>query len=165
MECKRCKVDKSLNGSGRCGGCEEYVKKYYKEHRAQEIARATKSQNRDRTKTNQYKRELTRKNPIGYMIQRIRSRAKLNNIPFDLTKEDIVIPSVCPVLGIPLQVSDGKAGPNSISLDRINPELGYIRGNIVVISHKANTIKSDATLLELEKVLIWLKTLQRVDIP
>lgn len=43
-------------------------------------------------------------------------------------------------------------GPNSPSLDKIVPELGYVKGNIVVVSLRANQIKSDATIEELQAV-------------
>lgn len=156
-KCKRCKVEKPLNDKGRCEGCEKYLKDYYEEHRQESIARATKSQKKNRFKTKEYKRELNRKNPVGYLLQRVRSRAKLEGIPFDLTKDDICIPSHCPILNVPLQVNDWKVGPNSISVDRIVPELGYVKGNIAIISHRANTIKSNASIEELERVVEWLK--------
>ena len=156
-KCKRCKVEKLLLDNGRCEGCERYCVTYYKEHRQREIDRAKRSQNKDRVKTNKYKRELNRKNPAGNKLQHIRSKAKAENIPFNLTIEDIVIPSVCPILGIPLQINDVHVGPNSISIDRIIPELGYVKGNVAIISHRANSIKNNASVEELEKVLEWLK--------
>lgn len=157
VRCKSEKQDSEFYNENRCQACKDYYSTYYKNNRQQEIDRSKRILNKDRDKTNAYKRSLCRKNPIGYMIQRIKSRAKLNNIPFDLSKEDIVIPDVCPVLGIPLKVNDGKVGPDSISLDRIVPELGYVRGNVAVISQKANTIKSNGSVEDLEKVLLWLK--------
>lgn len=72
-------------------------------------------------------------------------------LPFDLTPEDVLIPDICPVLSIPLErVSENK--DNAPSLDRINNSLGYVRGNVVVISFKANRIKSNASLSDLRKV-------------
>lgn len=161
-KCGRCKTDKlesEFYNENRCQKCKDYYDAYYKNNRQQEIDRAKSVLNKDRNKTNAYKRSLCRQNPIGYMIQRIKSRAKLGNIPFDLSKEDIVIPDICPVLGIALKVNSGKVGPDSISLDRLIPELGYVKGNVMVISHKANTIKNNATLEELEKLVDWLKEL------
>jgi len=35
--------------------------------------------------------------------------------------------------------------------------MGYVKGNVWVISHRANRIKNDATLLELEKLVTALK--------
>ena len=83
-----------------------------------------------------------------------KGRAKKLGLPFDLCPKDIVIPAVCPVLGIPLFSNVGKLGstPNSPTVDRIIPVKGYTQGNIQVISHRANTIKSDATAEELMQV-------------
>jgi hypothetical protein len=47
---------------------------------------------------------------------------------------------------------------NSPTVDRLVPELGYIEGNISVISHRANSIKRDASAEELEKVLAWVRS-------
>lgn len=159
MNCKRCKVDKPLNGRGRCGACEEYVKKYYKEHRLQEIARAQKSnQNKTREEHNLYKRGLNRRNPLSICLQQAKQRAKKLNLPFNIKLEDLELPTVCPVLGISMQVNTGHCKENSYSLDRIIPELGYVKGNVAIISYKANTIKNNASIDELEKVLLWLKS-------
>lgn len=75
-------------------------------------------------------------------------------LPFDLTADDLEIPDFCPALGIPLYRASGcKAqGPNSPTLDRLNPDLGYVRGNVLVVSARANQIKSDSTPSELYRV-------------
>lgn len=86
-----------------------------------------------------------------------KNRARIKGIPFSITKEDIVVPDICPVFGIPLARNVGEPGSNSPSIDRIRPELGYVPGNIVVISHRANQLKSNATVGELERVTEWLK--------
>lgn len=159
MICKRCKVDKiTLNERGRCVKCEEYVVNYYKEHRDQEIARAQRSnKSKTREEINEYKRNLNRRNPLNILLQQARRRSKLKNIPFDITVDDLTVLEICPVLGIKIQVNSGCVKENSISLDRIIPELGYVKGNVAIISYKANTIKNNASVEELEKVLNWLK--------
>lgn len=86
------------------------------------------------------------------VLDRVRSRAKLRGIPFDLELEDIVIPEVCPVLGIRLERATRGTTDSSPSVDRIKPELGYTKGNIVIVSSRANRIKSDATPQELTAV-------------
>lgn len=93
-------------------------------------------------------------NPARSMLASARKRAKKNGLPFDLELSDIKIPAYCPVLGIPLvaAASKGAPTPNSPSIDRIKPELGYTKGNILVVSLKANQIKSNATLEEILKV-------------
>jgi len=47
---------------------------------------------------------------------------------------------------------DGKVRPNSPSIDRVSPGKGYVKGNVIVVSQKANSIKSNATPHELERV-------------
>lgn len=91
-----------------------------------------------------------------YVIRRIKHKSKHNNIPFNLTIDDIIIPEYCPIFGIKLKLGfNSGAGGNSdsISIDRIDPNKGYIKDNILIISHKANTLKNNATLEELKKVL------------
>lgn len=96
-----------------------------------------------------------------------KKRAKEQGIEFKITPEDIFIPDVCPVLGMPLERSVGKASPNSPSLDRIIPELGYVPGNVRVISMRANAIKNDANLDELLKVAAYLERalLRKAEVP
>jgi hypothetical protein len=80
-------------------------------------------------------------------------RAKTFSLPFDIHVTDITIPEFCPLLEIRLECGTGKAHANSPTLDRIIPALGYVKGNIQVISRRANAIKNDATLEELERVV------------
>jgi hypothetical protein len=86
-----------------------------------------------------------------------KERAAKKGVPFDLSLEDIVVPERCPILEIPLAKGAGRCQPNSPTLDRLNPALGYVRGNVAVISHRANSIKNDASLDELAAVLNWLE--------
>ena len=99
-------------------------------------------------------------NPERYMHSRAKSRAKKRGIEFNIDKSDIDIPIICPILGIPIikEYKKGKKnGPtsNSPSLDRIDNSKGYTKGNIRVISHKANTMKHNATKEELIQFAIW----------
>ena len=93
------------------------------------------------------------------IFTRIKGKAKQENIPFSIDLSDIIIPEFCPVLGIKLQKSrvQGNPLPSSPSVDRVIPEKGYIKGNIAIISFRANRIKNDATEEELEKVLKYVK--------
>lgn len=86
-------------------------------------------------------------------------RAKKTGLPFNLTPKDIVIPEFCPVLGMKLQECVGKKGPgdSSPSVDKIIPSLGYVKGNVRVISYRANAIKRDASAEELYKVLAYVE--------
>ena len=121
-----------------------------------------------RVKSNSYcascKREYQRRNDISIspemkMLKSARSRARKKDLSFDLDIGDIFIPEQCPVLLIPLHKGKGKASDNSPSLDRIIPKKGYVKGNVTVISTRANRIKSNATYKELNKVSCWLEGL------
>jgi len=79
------------------------------------------------------------------MLKRAFYRAKRDNIPFNLKIKDIIIPTYCPILGIKLEQTTGTAQDCSPSLDKINPDLGYVSGNIKVISRLANIMKAHAT--------------------
>lgn len=81
----------------------------------------------------------------------------MKNVPFDLTAGDVRIPSHCPALGIPMHRNANRAGDDSPTLDRVVPHLGYVAGNVVVISGLANRIKSSATWQQVLAVGIWLK--------
>ena len=89
------------------------------------------------------------------MWNRAKNRARKIGVRFDLKPSDIVIPEFCPVLGVKLVRSKMKSNFASPSIDRIFPERGYVRGNVRVISQKANTIKNNSTIEELEKVLAY----------
>ena len=82
----------------------------------------------------------------------LKSSAKKRGIEFDIDMVDlnnISWPLTCPVLNIPLAFNNGRVRDNSYSFDRINSSKGYTIDNIVIISMRANKLKSDATLDEL----------------
>lgn len=91
------------------------------------------------------------RNPKQIMLLNSASRSRRKGIPFAMTVEDFDIPATCPVLGIPLE-SASKRHDGSPTIDRIINDLGYVKGNIIVISWRANRIKSDATLDELRAI-------------
>ena len=91
------------------------------------------------------------------MLGEAKMRAKAKGLPFNLDLSDIVIPDVCPVLGIPIRGAVDKFDYQSASLDRLIPKLGYVKGNVNVISMRANTVKNNSTYEELEKVYKWVK--------
>ncbi len=95
------------------------------------------------------------KNPGGYLVAHAKCRAKQLGVAFDLRPEDVAIPELCPVLGIKLQWNYGKrasANHSSPSLDRVDGRKGYVKGNVVVISNRANHLRNNATAKELQLV-------------
>lgn len=90
-----------------------------------------------------------------------KKRALLKGFEFNLEVEDIPeIPKYCPILGIEIKANIiGQPLDSSPSLDRIDSKKGYIKGNIQIISNRANRIKADATIEELDKLINFLKNL------
>lgn len=112
-----------------------------------------KKKHRTRDKDPQgYQRSLRRANPSRYLWRSAKGRASRQGIEFDLLPEDVVIPLHCPVFGIPLLISEGRHTDNSPSVDRVDSSRGYVRGNVEVISWKANRLKSNATPQELRRL-------------
>lgn len=104
------------------------------------------------------------RDPAYYLHGRLRQRARKLDVPFDLTVEDVGVllaaALTCPVLGMPLVFSlgNGSGGrDDSPSFDRFIPTLGYIRGNVSVISNRANRMKYDASLAELKLLVAWME--------
>lgn len=95
--------------------------------------------------------------PEVYIWSMARRRAKQTGRPFSITPDDIRIPDVCPALGLKLEFGVGHNQPNSPSIDAIIPALGYVPGNIAIISHRANGIKQNVGPEELRKVADWLE--------
>ena len=91
------------------------------------------------------------------MFRRAKGRAKDCGLEFTIEKSDIVIPEYCPILGIKLEHHKGQSGgrPSSPALDRIDNSKGYVKGNVVVISHLANMMKSSANEVELVTFAKW----------
>ena len=87
-------------------------------------------------------------NPIKVKLQLKKAQCKKEGIPFNITEDDISIPVTCPLLGIPVVMTLGKGGSgreNGWSLDRLDASKGYVKGNVWVISGKANRMKQDMT--------------------
>lgn len=102
---------------------------------------------RENTRNNTTKNYLSSKS----LLRRAKVRAKEKNLEFDIEESDIVIPDVCPILKTPFIIRT----PYTASLDKIDNTLGYVKGNIQVISRKANMMKSDASREELINFANW----------
>lgn len=158
LECKTCKEKKPLS--------EFYKDKYSRNGYRSSCKKCQIAQNSTPKALGRhrlYGRKRRKDIRVG-LYERAKSRAKQNGIPFRITINDIYVPKLCPVFGTPLEVGVGNKHhtPNSPSLDRVNPELGYVPGNTVVISYRANRIKNDSTLEELEYLVKFIKSFQRV---
>ena len=151
--CKNCAEPLNECASDRAEYCSVYCGNYYRRKKYEKNLKEGKSPGR-------YKAEGSL--IVRNMLSRVKYRAAEKGLKFDITHKDLVIPEVCPILKIPLELQLGKGRglhPNSPSVDRINPKLGYIKGNVRVISARANLLKSDATITELVSILEDLRKL------
>ena len=100
-----------------------------------------------------YMRQRRLRKPAKTLLDRARSRAARRGVRFSIGLDHIVIPPSCPALGIPITLGEERSA-NSPSLDRIVPKLGYVPGNVRVISDRANRLKSNRSLSELRKFAV-----------
>lgn len=107
--------------------------------------------NIERYKANDVRRHAL--DPRKKMLRTARFRAQKHRRECTLVLSDIVVPEVCPLLGIPIFVGSRAVKNNSPTLDRKDSSKGYTPDNVWVVSWRANRIKSDATLEEM-KLLI-----------
>jgi hypothetical protein len=113
----------------------ETSKEQYLKHKEQKLARTRDSRERHYEK---------------HLYKNIRARCSKANIPFDIEVSDIIIPSLCPYLGCELTRTQGKGKVwTNASVDRIDPTKGYVKGNIQILSNKANLMKAHASQEEL----------------
>jgi hypothetical protein len=112
-----------------------------------------------RRRINDRRNARRRINPALELWRLAKVRARKNGLPFNIEVSDLSVPEACPVLGIALVWGCGKRQKDaSPTVDRIVPSLGYVKGNVAVISWRANRIKSDATADELSAVLEYFKS-------
>lgn len=135
----------------------EKIKMYYEEYKEKlvngEIPEEEIEKKRISSKMASDKERL--EFPSKYLHRAAKERAKRNNIEFYLDVEDIIIPTHCPVLGIELSFMNRGIKDNSPSLDRIDPSKGYIKGNVMVMSFLANSMKRTADSKTLLKFADW----------
>lgn len=172
----------------RCAECQE-VKHFSEFHKHAQCLLGLYTKCKECRKLDS-KKAYSKESPEYRLWYRAQRRANAKGLPFNIKPEDIEIPAVCPVLGVPLVmpgqqpsllmtgrfedaltaliqgrpvplntavVSRGEVRTSSPSLDRFDPKKGYVRGNINVISDRANTLKNNASVEELEKVVAWMK--------
>lgn len=159
VPCKNGHIAERFTASGRCVVC---VDERAHARRAANIARAAR---RAANKDQRDKQARARNDSLVWKTHRLvvssRARAKKAGVPHTIVDADIAIPEFCPALGIRLVSKRHKQGPlpTSPTLDRIVPKLGYVPGNVFVISHKANTMKSYGTLEDLKALVAWLENI------
>ncbi len=168
--CSRCNAEKSIScfykNNGVCRECrnkravENYIlmpidRKEIIRKKAREIT------DEQRQRKNERMYRCYRKDIVKNIYEHAKRRAREKKYAFDIGMEDVIIPDVCPVLGIPLIIGDGYQTHNSPTLDRICNDRGYVKGNVQVISWRANSLKRDATVEEIRSILKYMENMDR----
>ena len=133
-----------------------------------------RQKNKEKISAQRQARREQHKGIIDYALRSLlagaKSRAKIKNLPFDLTLEwlEAMVVSHCPITLQPLdwfkeQVVNARHTPNSPSIDRVIPELGYVQSNCAIISHRGNTIKNSGTIDEHRRVVQYMAAQQLRD--
>lgn len=163
--CHKGHVRHRYTASGMCAGC-AYEK--YKEVGAGFVSQESRKKTNDKwnssEKAAEAKARWRQKDPkrswAVYAVGGAKQRAHKAGVSFDLSNDYVrsIIPDTCPIFNTPFIFIGGKKMRlDSPTLDRIKPELGYVKGNVAVISAKANAIKSSATADEIQAVADWLR--------
>ena len=138
--CPKCKEDKSpeafIEDQKRIDGLACWCKKC---NAASGLA--WREANRERVAENFVK--YWSAHPERLLLRNAKQRAKLKSVPFAIRESDILIPSNCPLCECRLETGEGKVQATSPSLDRQDPPLGYVPGNVWVICWGCNRTKQD----------------------
>lgn len=135
----------------------EHDREYGRTHREEKKAYNQEYMKTHKEEIKKQKFEKRVKTIQKEMFKHAEGRAKKQGLPFDMIMEDIPVPEVCPILGIPISVGKGKLHVGSPTVDRLIPSLGYVSGNVCVISHRANSIKNNGTVEEHRKIADWME--------
>lgn len=145
VECKKAPIARERN------------QKWYKENGSIRNKRKQSDRKVNPSKYAKQQKNWRDRNPRQAMLIAARSRAKLAGLDFNIDLSDVVIPENCPILGIRLKAGKEFGRTNSPSLDRIDNSKGYIKGNVAVISTRANILKRDASLYELVQLVKYMR--------
>lgn len=165
--CSKCKLRKLLKERARgarnyrCMSCDKiYKNDHYSLNSEKYKIASAKWRKTHQEQVKQVAFESKRNNPEKYLLSLAKRRAKEKGLEFSISVTDIVIPKVCPVLGIKLEkVPSGTRTqlPGTPTIDRLNPKKGYTKDNVKIISWRANSLKGDGSLAEFQSLVEWLK--------
>ena len=123
------------------------------------------TKNRCKECISKYARDRMHNDPVKYklkaMIKGARRRAKLQKVPFDIDGDWLVTQfghlTHCPATGVKFEWTANRVkSKNSPTLDKFIPEKGYVKGNVHVISARANSMKSNASTDTLIMFAQWI---------
>lgn len=151
--CKYGHISERLVKGGSCRTCKNLNSENIRNKNREEYNRYCREKKKEKYSTEK-RRESYIKNNAKELYYAAKHRAKIKNINFTIDLEDVIIPTVCPVFGIPLDYRNRLHAP---TLDRVINELGYIKGNVRVISSKANRLKNNGTIEEFKQIIKYMQ--------
>jgi hypothetical protein len=140
--CTQCKKEKSVKDFEKDSRYRDNLRRKCREcrnlqRRESYSRRFPKGKRRPRNwaKEAEYAKGKRRRHIAKYLIQSAKRRASAKSLPFDLDmyEEEVIArvkPMRCELSGIQLKMADGQRDFDSISMDRIVPEKGYVITNI-----------------------------------
>lgn len=168
-KCSKCEIEKPLSDFYKnkvskdgyradCKKCMNIVRDAWADKnkdRLQELSKNYRKREDIKEKRNINQKDWRKNNLNWELWYKAKRRSIEQSLPFDIEPNDITIPTNCPILGIALFITENRIGDHSPTVDKIFPELGYVKTNIVVISAKANRIKNNGTVDDIKKVYNW----------
>lgn len=152
--CTRCKTDKFTSDFSKCKTYKDGLSMY---------CRSCNKELKDKRKPQNKEYHAKRYNAYSdkeILLKNIRSNAAKRGESTDITLDDIPpVPSFCPILGIPI-TTRSRNRSNAVSVDRIDNSKGYVKGNIVLISMKANVCKNNMTFDQIASLYNFYKQFQ-----
>ena len=103
--------------------------------------------------TKNYEQDLL----IRTLMKYAKRRAKEKDLEFNIRSSDIPWSDTCPIFGTVFERNRGKVVHNSPSLDRVDSNLGYIPGNVRLISWRANQLKHAMTLDQARNLVLYME--------
>ena len=164
--CVKCKLKKALKEFPKlhgkslhiCLNCKNKLwRRWYSKNRGKRVQYERIFREKYKNSINKKRRLARRTAPERFLLADCKARALKKKLFFNLTVEDLQIPKICPVLGIPIRVSNKHASDSSPSIDRIDNTKGYIKDNVLVVSWRANNLKRDSSQLERKKLYLFYK--------
>jgi hypothetical protein len=121
-----------------------------------------------RRKERKYVQKRRLENAKLVIVQKAMSRIPTDKWLLGTAQEAVRLlhwPTYCPALGIELNYLGKRNDPANVSLDRHDNDKPYVHGNVFIISYRANSIKTNATVKELYAVAWYAKNKPKVPAP
>jgi len=128
----------------------EYSRKHYKEHREEIKDAVRKRYKANPEKVNARMKRYRNTHPFKSSLWGIKTRSKKSGLEFDLDEDYlkqlwVECDGICPVMGVPMLKFSERNDPYTMSIDRIIPEKGYVKGNVRFVSLWYNRAKSNSS--------------------